>query len=122
MDTYPAISVIIPVYNVEKWIRRAVESLQRQTFEAFELLLVDDGSSDSSGAICDELACGDDRITVVHRENGGAASARNEAMALAKGITCTSWTVTTVRADYARRLARLGDATRLGPGGDRLLH
>ncbi len=85
MDTRPAISVIIPVYNVEKWIRRAVESLQRQTFGDYELFLVDDGSSDSSGGVCDDLARGDGRIVVVHRENGGAASARNEAMALARG-------------------------------------
>lgn len=86
MDTNPALSVIIPVYNVEKWIRRAVESLQHQTFGDYELFLVDDGSTDSSGAICDELASQDERIKVTHRENGGAASARNEAMAVATGM------------------------------------
>lgn len=85
VNTCPAISIIIPVYNVEKWLRRAVESLQQQTFGDYELFLVDDGSRDSSGDICDGLAEEDDRIKVIHRANGGAASARNEAMAVARG-------------------------------------
>lgn len=85
MATRPAISIIIPVYNVERWIRRAVSSLQRQTFEDFELLLVDDGSTDASGSICDELAGGDDRIRVIHQENAGAARARNVGIAEARG-------------------------------------
>lgn len=81
----PAISIIIPVYNVEKWIRRAVSSLQEQTLKDFELFLVDDGSTDTSGAILDELAAEDERIRVVHQENAGAARARNAAIALATG-------------------------------------
>lgn len=81
----PAISIIIPVYNVEKWIQRAVSSLQEQTLKDFELILVDDGSTDASGAILDELAAEDERIRVVHQENAGAARARNAAIALATG-------------------------------------
>lgn len=81
----PAISIIIPIYNVEKWLKRAVETLQAQTFVDYELFLVNDGSTDSSGSICDELAQGDPRIKVIHRVNGGAASARNEAMRVATG-------------------------------------
>lgn len=85
MDNIPSISVIVPVYGVEKWVGRAIESVQAQTFSAFELLLVDDGSPDRSGAICDEYASRDGRIRVIHKQNGGAASARNAAMAIARG-------------------------------------
>lgn len=85
MNSQPAISIIIPIYNVGSWIRRAVKTLQEQTFTDYELWLVDDGSKDDSPAICDELAAQDDRIRVIHRKNGGAASARNEALAQANG-------------------------------------
>ncbi len=85
MENTPSVSVIIPVYDVEKWIGRAVESLQAQTFADFELILVDDGSPDASGRICDELAQADARISVIHKENGGAASARNAAIDVARG-------------------------------------
>lgn len=85
MANTPAISVIIPVYKVQDWVGRAIESVQAQTFADFELLLVDDGSPDRSGAICDEYAATDVRITVIHKENGGAASARNAAIAVARG-------------------------------------
>lgn len=85
MAKHPAISIVIPVYNVEKWLARAVATLQDQTFHDFELLLVDDGSTDSSGAICDQLAEADSRIVVIHQENAGAAGARNTAIARAQG-------------------------------------
>lgn len=85
MFNTPAISVIVPVYGVEKWVGRAIESVQAQTFEDFELILVDDGSPDNSGAICDAYASRDARIRVIHKENGGAASARNAAIAEARG-------------------------------------
>lgn len=81
----PAISIIIPVYNVGRQLRRAVESLLAQTFDDYEIFLVDDGSTDSSGALCDELAQQDARVKVIHRENGGAAAARNTAIAKAAG-------------------------------------
>ena len=83
--TKPMVSVIAPVYGVEKYISRAVKSLQEQTFKDWELFLVDDGSKDNSGKVCDELAKCDDRIIVIHKENGGAPSARNVAINQAKG-------------------------------------
>ena len=83
--TNPAISIIIPVYNVEKWLARAIKSLQEQTFSNFEVFLVDDGSTDESGRICDELAGHDARIKVIHQKNAGAAAARNVAITRATG-------------------------------------
>jgi glycosyltransferase involved in cell wall biosynthesis len=79
------VSVIMPVYNVDRFIMRAVESLQRQTFEDFELIAVDDGSTDRSGDILDSLATRDIRIEVMHIPNGGAAAARNLALDRARG-------------------------------------
>lgn len=73
----PKISVIVPVYNVEKYLRRCIESILSQTFDDFELLLIDDGSTDLSGSVCDEYARMDDRIHVFHKPNGGVSSARN---------------------------------------------
>ena len=71
------ISVIIPVYNVEKYLPRCVESVIGQTYKDLEIILVDDGSSDLSGTICDQYADKDARIVVIHKENGGVSSARN---------------------------------------------
>lgn len=71
------ISVIIPVYNVEKFIHRCIDSILAQTCTDWELLLVDDGSKDNSGVICDEYAAKDERIRVIHKPNGGLTSARN---------------------------------------------
>lgn len=71
------ISVIVPVYKVEKYIHRCVDSVLNQTFTDFELILVDDGSPDNCGAICDEYALKDNRIHVIHKENGGLSDARN---------------------------------------------
>ncbi len=79
------VSVIIPVYNVEKYMKQCVESVLRQTYKDLEIILVDDGSTDSSGALCDEYALSDDRITVIHKENGGLSDARNAGMAAAHG-------------------------------------
>ena len=73
----PAISVIVPVYKVEKYIYRCVDSILGQTFRNFELILVDDGSPDNCGAICDEYATKDSRVVVIHQENGGLSAARN---------------------------------------------
>lgn len=74
------ISVIVPVYNVEKYLKNCVESLINQTYENIEIILVDDGSTDNSGAICDELSKEDNRITVIHKENEGVSRARNTAL------------------------------------------
>lgn len=81
----PKISVIVPVYNVEKWLHRCVDSILAQTFTDFELLLIDDGSTDASGAICDEYAQRDSRIRVFHKPNGGVSSARNLGLDNAQG-------------------------------------
>lgn len=85
MEKHPQISVIVPVYNVEKYLRRCIDSILAQTFTDFELLLIDDGSKDSSGKICDEYAEKDKRIRVFHKENGGVSSARNVGLGNAKG-------------------------------------
>lgn len=73
----PVISVIVPIYNVEKYLPRCIESILNQSFKEFELILVDDGSSDNSGKICDIYAEKDERVKVIHKENGGVSSARN---------------------------------------------
>ena len=72
------ITIIIPVYKVEKFIRECIESVINQTYSNLEIILVDDGSPDKSGEICDEYAKKDSRIKVIHKENGGVSSARNE--------------------------------------------
>lgn len=79
------ISIIIPVYNVEKYLERCVESVFAQTYSAYELILVDDGSTDGSGKICDRLAKRDDRVRVIHKENGGLSSARNTGLKMSRG-------------------------------------
>ncbi len=73
----PLISVIVPVYNTEKYLQRCIDSILGQSFTDFELLLIDDGSTDGSGAICDTYAAKDSRVRVFHKENGGVSSARN---------------------------------------------
>lgn len=81
----PQISVIVPVYNAEKYLHRCIDSILAQTFTDFELLLIDDGSKDKSGAICDEYAVKDNRVRVFHKENGGVSSARNLGLENARG-------------------------------------
>ena len=81
----PVISVIIPVYNVEPYLRRCLDSVTGQTYAALEILLVDDGSTDGSGGICDEYAAKDVRVKVIHKKNGGAALARNAGLETASG-------------------------------------
>ena len=79
------ISIIVPVYNVEKYLRKCIDSILNQTFKDFELILVDDGSTDDSGKICDEYSLKDSRIKVIHKENGGQSSARNMGLDVAQG-------------------------------------
>ncbi len=81
----PIISVIVPVYNVEEYIHRCIDSILAQTFKEFELILVDDGSPDQSGKICDEYALIDSRIKVIHKKNGGLSDARNAGLEVAQG-------------------------------------
>lgn len=79
------VSIIVPVYNVEQYIRRCIDSIQQQTYKNIEIILIDDGSTDSSGAICDEYAKTDDRIIVKHIENSGCGGARNAGLDVASG-------------------------------------
>lgn len=79
------ISVIVPVYNVEGYLAECIDSILGQTFEGFELILVDDGATDGSGAICDSYAAKDSRIRILHKENGGLSSARNAGIEIASG-------------------------------------
>ncbi len=79
------ISVIVPVYNCEKYLRKCLDSISVQTYADWECIIVDDGSKDGSPAICDEYAANDSRFKVIHKENGGLSSARNAALEIAKG-------------------------------------
>ena len=81
----PKISVIVPVYKVEKYLHECVDSILTQTFPDFELILVDDGSPDNCGKICDEYAEKDSRVRVIHQENQGLSGARNSGMDVARG-------------------------------------
>ena len=81
----PKISVIVPIYKVENYLRECVDSILNQTFSDFELILIDDGSPDNCPIICDEYAKKDARIKVLHKENGGLSSARNAGLKVAKG-------------------------------------
>lgn len=79
------LSIIVPVYKVEKYIRRCLDSIINQTFTDFELILVDDGSPDTSGEICEGYAKKDERIRVIHQENKGLSGARNTGVEVSKG-------------------------------------
>ena len=81
----PAISIIVPIYNSEKYLGRCIDSILSQSFTDFELILVDDGSKDTSPQICDEYASIDKRIRVIHKKNGGVSAARNDGLDIAKG-------------------------------------
>ena len=85
MERNIKVSIIMPVYKVEEYVGKAIESIQAQTLTDWEFLIVDDGTPDRSGEICDEYAAKDERIRVIHKENGGAPSARNLAIDMAKG-------------------------------------
>ena len=79
------VSIIIPVYNVEMYLAECIESVLKQTYQNLEILLIDDGSTDNSGKICDEYAKKDKRIKIIHKENGGVSSARNKGLDIAQG-------------------------------------
>ena len=80
-----AISIIVPIYKVEKTLRKALDSILAQTFTNYELILVNDGSPDNCPAICEEYATKDSRIKIINKENGGISSARNAGLAIAEG-------------------------------------
>lgn len=104
----PEISVIVPVYKAEDYLHACVDSILSQTVSDFELILVDDGSPDGCGAICDDYAARDSRVRVIHQENQGQAVARNRALAVAKG----EWVcfVDSDDAVHPQMLERLGQA------------
>ena len=81
----PKISIIVPVYKTETYLRQCIDSLINQTFQDIEIILVDDGSPDNSPAICDEYAAKDQRIKVIHKQNAGVSEARNSGIDAAKG-------------------------------------
>ena len=92
----PTVSIIVPVYNGELFLKRCVDSILKQDYKDFELILADDGSTDGSGAICDEYASSDARVLVIHKENSGVSDTRNRAMRHAKGtylqfVDCDDW-------------------------------
>ena len=85
----PRVSVIVPVYNVKPYLKRCVDSIIVQSFVDFELILVDDGSTDGSGEICDTYARADGRVQVLHKPNGGLSDARNHGLDRARGAYIT---------------------------------
>ena len=107
-----AISIIVPIYNIEKFLPCCIESVLAQTFTEWELILVDDGSKDSSGVICDEYAAQDARIRVFHKENGGVSSARNLGLDNVRGewitfVDADDW----IESDMLELLLRKGEET-----------
>lgn len=103
----PAISIIIPVYNAEKFLRNCIESVIAQTFEDWEMILVNDGSKDSSLAVCQEYAARDKRISVIDKPNGGPSSARNKGLENAQGeyvyfMDADDWIETKFLEDFVR--------------------
>lgn len=101
----PEISIIVPVYKVEVYLKDCIESLLVQTFRDIEIILVDDGSPDSCGNICDEYAKKDSRIRVVHQENAGLSCARNKGVDVARGrFLCFVDSDDMVTPQYCQRL------------------
>lgn len=85
MKCNPKVSIIIPVYKAEKWLEKCIDSCIQQTYKNIEIILIDDGSPDSSGEICDSYSRADERVIVIHQENQGVSSARNKGISVSKG-------------------------------------
>lgn len=90
-DVMPKVSVIVPVYNVEKYLESCIDCILNQTFSDFDLILVDDGSTDASSDICDEYEKKDNRIHVIHQQNGGSSNARNTGLVYALHHSTSEW-------------------------------
>ncbi|MBZ7954711.1 glycosyltransferase [Campylobacter sp. W0018] len=84
-ENKPFVSIIVPIYNVEKYLRQCLDSIVKQTLENIEIILINDGSTDNCGKICDEYALKDKRIKVVHKKNAGLGAAYNTGLDLATG-------------------------------------
>ena len=115
----PTVSIIVPVYNAEHTISRCIESILNQKYTDFELLLVNDGSTDRSGAICDAYAARDSRVRVIHKENSGVSDTRNTALNQAKGtylqfLDSDDW----ITPDATSSLVRTAESGSCG-GGER---
>ena len=91
----PMVSIIVPIYNAEQYLRRCVDSILNQEYTDYELLLVNDGSTDASGDICEEYGDRDPRVIVIQKENTGVSDSRNRALDRARENICSSSTVTT---------------------------
>lgn len=108
----PQISLIVPVYNVEQYLSGCIDSILAQTFTNFEVLLIDDGSTDSSGGICEEYSEKDNRIRVFYKENGGVSSARNIGLQEAKGkYICFVDSDDSIRTNYLLTMLSLAEST-----------
>ena len=115
MNKKPLVSIIVPIYNVEKYIDKCIASILAQSYDEIELILVDDGSPDKAGEICDKHAASDVRVVVIHKENGGVSSARNAGLDIAKGdyimfIDGDDW-VDEDHVEYLLSLSRDNDAS-----------
>lgn len=118
MKVCPLFSIVIPVYNVAPWLRRCVDSVLAQTRKDWECILVDDGSTDESGVICDEYAVEDPRFTVIHKSNGGLSSARNAGIEKVLAENKSEWITfidsdDSVTPDYLESLYFAVSSTRL---------
>lgn len=113
LDNRELVSIIIPVYNVKKYLNECVESVVRQSYSKIEIIIVDDGSSDGSSSICDNWEKRDSRIKVIHKQNGGVSSARNKGLDISSGqwiafIDSDDW----IAPNYIEKLVMVASATR----------
>lgn len=119
----PLISVIVPVYKAEAYLPQCVDSILGQSYSHLELILVDDGSPDKSGQLCDQYAQKDSRVRVLHKENGGASSARNAGITLANGeyfsfVDSDDWVSSSLLSTLYDLLARYKADIAIGEFGD----
>lgn len=114
----PLISVIVPVYNSASFLKRCVDSIRNQTYENLEIILIDDGSTDGSGALCDAFQAEDPRIRVIHQANGGLSCARNRGLDLCGGeYIAFVDSDDTIESDYLYTLVTsIGDADYVSSG------